>query len=440
MKMLDGSLRFVGLKRPLQGNFSGNIRLDAVLVFAIVATWIVIFPRLVPDHSGDREIFVSVAERLLAGDTLYSGVWDNKDPLFYFLVAAERASGAWAELAAEAMLVGLSAASAYVIATTVASRWVAAAIAFVAVPIILTGEFYVPGLTHLPGIGLALAASAAAAKGRPALSGACLALLFFTKLIFMPVAVVAVGCFLLARRRPFEFITCVFVAGGTTLALVGLLAIRGELRPYMDTMVMNFFYSRGNLVGKKTGLALIVAHFNRLGIKALGSEVIFIALAITVALIPLHRLHHSVPMRMAVASASILTTLASLVVLSMTGLWLHHNQIMYIPAIFAALTLAPLLDLAATHARLPTIVVVALAAYFLGGSIGPRHLVHVFFRFPESYAALSELSPETERLLAIAPSGSYARLGGNDDGAHAIGLRQWKLACAMFQQYPIQDF
>lgn len=437
MKMLDGSLRLSDRRRPEQDNVAANIQIDTVLALVALAVWIVIFPRLGFNHDGDRGIYASVGERLLAGDTLYSGVWDNKDPLFFYFVAMQRAFGAWAEIAAEVMLVGLCVASAYLIARMVASRWVAAAIALVAVPIIVTGNFYVPGMTHLPGIALALAASAAAAKGRPGLSGVCLAMLFFTKLILMPVAVAAVGCFLLVRRRPSEFMTCILFGAASTSAFVALLAVRGELWPFIDAQVLNYQYSRGTHVGDKTGLALIVTHFERVNIKALGNDLMAIALAIALAFIPVRQLRRGDPMWLAIVGACILTTLASLVVLSMTGMWLHHDQVMYIPAIFAALALAPLLDLAALRARLPAVVALVLTAYLLGGSIWPGQYVRAFQRFPESLASLDELSPETKRLFAIAPSGSYARLGSNDDMGHAIGLRQWKLLCARFHLYPI---
>lgn len=438
MKMPD-EISQGGFQRSGRKVSPGSIHLDPVLAVAIAATWIVILPRLVASHDGDRGMFVSIGERLLAGDTLYRDIWDNKDPLFYYLQAAERAFGAWGELAAEAMLVGLATVSAYVIATMVASRWTAIAIAFVAVPLILTGTFYVPGISHLPGIALALAAAAAAARGRPGLSGICLTLLFFTKLILMPVAAVAVGCFILARGRPFEFVICVLFAGASTLAFLGLLAIRGELLSYIDAMIENIFYSRGTLLGNKTGLALIEAHFGRVNVKALGHELAVIAFAIIIALIPVCRVRYS-RMWVAVFGACVLASLASLFVMSMTGMWLHHNQVMYIPAIFATLALAPIFDLAVTvpHARLSTIAVVALAGYFLGGSIGPGQLARAFFKFPQTYASLIELSPETKRMLAMSSAGSYARLGANDDTGHAIGLRQWKLVCARFAQYPFE--
>src|SRR5262249_2646471 len=159
----------------------------------VLTIWIGILPRLVvPNHNGDRGSYVSVAERLLAGDTLYSGVYDNKEPLFYYFVAVQRTLGWWAEPAAEAILIAIAGAATYVMAVKVSSRWTAAAVSFIAVPIILTGTFYVPGFSELPGIALVLVAITASGCGRPILAGSCIGLLVFMKLIFVPIALLGV--------------------------------------------------------------------------------------------------------------------------------------------------------------------------------------------------------------------------------------------------------
>lgn len=59
-----------------------------ITYFLILIAWIAIVPNIIPDRNSDRGIFVSVAERLLAGDILYKEVLDNKEPLFYYFVAA----------------------------------------------------------------------------------------------------------------------------------------------------------------------------------------------------------------------------------------------------------------------------------------------------------------------------------------------------------------
>jgi hypothetical protein len=151
-------------------------RSDPFLVVAVLALWVGVLPRLivpVPEVS-DRGVYVSVAERLLAGDTLYSGVYDNKEPLFYYFVAAQRALGSWADPAAEVMLIAIAVSATYHMALKVCSQWTETAISCIAIPIILTGTSYLPGYSELPGIAIVLTAITALAYGRPVLAGSCL--------------------------------------------------------------------------------------------------------------------------------------------------------------------------------------------------------------------------------------------------------------------------
>ena len=265
----------------LKGSVWSN-RFDPVLAVAVLTTWVGVIPRLVPGRLSDRGIFVSVAERLLAGDTLYSGVYDNKEPLFYYFIAGQLALGRCAEIAAEALLIAIAAAAAYFMAVKLSgSRWTAVAISFIGVPITLTGVFYDPGYAELPGIALVLASIAASACGRPVLAGSCMGLLVFTKLIFMPVALVGVGCFLLAHRRFCEVRAMALGASITAVLVVGVLAVRGELLPFVETIRMNIAYSQdGNLIGQKKGLASLAEHIRRTGgLASLFGEVVPILLA-----------------------------------------------------------------------------------------------------------------------------------------------------------------
>jgi hypothetical protein len=68
----------------------------------------------------------------------------------------------------------------------------------------------------------------------------------------------------------------------------------------------------------------------------------------------------------------------------------------------------------------------------MAGSPDPRQYRQSFHR---SFAQLSWASPESQRLLNLGNSGTYARFGWGDYG-HAVGLRHWHLACPRFHQYP----
>jgi hypothetical protein len=411
-----------------------KIRFDLVLAVAVLTTWVAIIPRIVPNHDADRGTFVSVAARLLYGDTLYSGVWDNKEPLFYYFVAGQLTLGPWGEVAAEVLALAITVAAAYFIAVKLASRWTAIAISFIAVPITVTGKFYIPGDTELPGVALVLVSIAAAAYERRVLAGLCIGLLVFTKLIFAPIALVGVGSFLLAHRRFFDVLSVMLGVSTSAVFVVGVLVVRGELLPFTEIIRQNIAYSQGMAIATK-GLPSLVEHMRRVG--AFG-EIIPLLLAIMLTFIALSGKQKPCRTQLAIAVTCVSTFASSLVVLSITGIWEYHSQILYIPAIICILSLGPLLDTAAKRARTITVGVVILMGYLMGGSLAVRDYIKSVQSFRASYAALGELSPEARRLLAIGSSGTYARFGQNDDLGHAIGLRHWKLACPRFAQYFFQ--
>lgn len=166
----------------------------ALKLVAATALWILLFPSLVPSVDTDYGIFASVADRLLAGDILYKQVFDNKEPFVYYFVAVQREIGPVGPLIAEILWLLLAVIAAYFLASRLADKRAAMVTGFIAVPIILTGAFYVPGYTHLPGTSLCLAAYALALRGRLTLAGLATGILLFTKLIMAPVAGALVAC------------------------------------------------------------------------------------------------------------------------------------------------------------------------------------------------------------------------------------------------------
>ena len=412
---------------------------DLMLGLAVLATWILVFPRLVPDRSDDRGIFVSVAERLLAGDILYSEVYDNKEPLFLYFVAVQRALGAIGELAAEAMLIGSCALLVYFVAVRLYSRRTAVAISFVALPLVVTGEFYVPGATYLPAICLTLAVFAACFHHRPALGGALLATLLFTKLILVPVAFAASACVLLPRRRVSDVVALTIGAGGACVLILAVLLTRGELWPFIDTLKLNVSYAQGGLVAGAKGVAALAAHIQRVVSVNFVGELAAIGAAIMLVVITRSPSSHARQSAPVIANAGVWTLFASLFVLAVTGLWPQHNQILYIPAIFAMLGLGAFLDTAYGRARLAALGFVVLMAYLLAGIPGPKSYVAHLADFTRAYSSLSALPPESSRLLSSGPAGTYARIGRNDDLGHAFGTGAWKLQCARFHQYEFES-
>ena len=375
-----------------------------------------------------------------AGDTLYAQVFDNKEPFFYYFVVLQRAISPLGDFIAELVLLTICIVSSYSIALGITSRKVASVTALVEVPIILTGHFYVPGFTHLPGISLTLAACALCFRGRPALAGVCVGTLAFVKIPIVPVALLLSGCYLIARRRFGEVIVFGSALAVTIAAALLLLLFRSELWPFIETLKLNVAYSQGSLVEAQTAWGSLIAHFYQIYRINLFVLLLAITLAVLIALFALSAKQYRRAGMGLIVSCCVIAVVSALAVLAVTGMWLHHNQILYIAAVFGALCLAPLFELTFMRARILTLCLMTTAAILLSGATRSTFFLYVkaFKDMPESIVALRELSPETQRLLASGPPGTYARIGMDDDQGHAFGLGEWQLACPKFHQYCFQ--
>jgi hypothetical protein len=398
-----------------------------------ILTWIVIGPRLVPLRFSDRGVFVSVAERLLAGDTLYTDVYDNKDPLFYYFVAGQRFLGTQAELLAEITLLLVAATSTYLIASRWAPKNASFTIGFISTPIILTGVFYYPGYTHLPAISLCLASYALSLKGRWAFSGVVVGILFFSKLIMVPLALCLVASAILSEYRGsvLRFIIALLV---TLSCGVAILLERSELWPWMETLTSNFRYSHGVLINSTSLGDVPFSHWTRISAPNLTVAL----LSIISGTLVVYLTNPDRALRIAIATTGITLALA-LVILTTTGMWPHHNQVLYLPAVLSAICLSSLLGASLYGNSIPTLLLVVSVSLLLGGTTDLAPYTNDPVEMVRLEVSLLDAPPtESRRLLAIGTSGSYARLGQNDDEGHAIGLSNWKLACPEFNQYPFE--
>ena len=217
-------------------------------------------PRATSGAVADYGFFTAIAERLRAGETLYVDVWDNKDPFVFFFLAVARTIGPNGFIGAwllEISWVVVASVAVYFLARSVdVLPTLSALVAFVLSPFVLLGMAYFMGSTHLPAVALLLAAISLIYRDHPLAAGITVGVLLFFKLVMVPMAVVVVVvAFLALRRRP----ALIPAVGGFvgTLATVGaLLAVRGELVPFIDTQLHNVLYSQSPIVSAEyTGVA-----------------------------------------------------------------------------------------------------------------------------------------------------------------------------------------
>jgi len=413
-----------------------------IWVFAGVIILLLCFcSRLVPAKNADTGIYISVAERLLYGDRLYIDVYDNKDPLFYYLVAATRLAGPLAGYFFELVMIVLSSISVYLIALNVSIPKKASIIGAIATPLITTGVFYNPCDTFIVPVALSLLTCLLFIKKRPFFAGVLIGVLFFTKLIMTPLPFVFCFTYTWIKDVPalrlsnmkFSILGIISVI----ITFVLFLFMRGELVPYVHTQILNVLYSQGTLVDNSSFLNSVISHFRTMFLSDFRhfSLTLSTILGAIFILIMLKRGRLSIELRAFLCSI-IVTLAASIVILAITGIWEHHLQLIYfVNTLMAVYLISCVFD----HFHLQPLAVVAiiLIPILLSGSIDLRTYFENPFRFPGKLNSLRTLSNETKYLIIETGgmSAGYARIGQNDDEGHAFGLQDYKLICPEFHQY-----
>ena len=400
----------------------------------ILAVWLVLVPRMVSRATGDTGVFVSVAERLRAGDRLYVDVIAGKDPLFYYELAIVRSvSEHLAAFLDMAWALGLVCCVNYLGRKALGLEpRTAFRLAALCTPIVVTGAAYVAGMTHLPGNFLVLLTVALAASPRPRLVGLTLGLLVFTKLVLAPVALAGCVPLLLRHRRSWTFSGCVAWFSASVAGVLGLLAARGELRGWLDAQFSNIAYSQGPVLAP--GGWPVVEHLQR-SLEPVAVVAALTVLIVSVAGADAARRRKLEDLRGAVPVAVICMTVSALAVLAVTGLWTHHAQILTAPALLCPPLVASWLQAGGPdRARVFAGVAVAIA---VSGIASP----HVYLEADTHIlsAPMEFVGPSREaRAMAefLGDDPTYARVGINNDAAHARGLTGWNLGCPRFYQYP----
>ena len=204
--------------------------------------------RVKPQVWGDEGVWLSMAARLLDGDRLYVDVFDNKDPFFFYSYAAALwAAGVRGPFALEVVWLAV-ATFGLALALRSLGAGVGAMLAGALVyPFALTAAWYTPGATMVPALALAPVALWLWARGSTFAAGGVVIVSALFKLnlglvVAAPlIALLVLGSDEQSRRRRALHAAC---GALVTLAAASLvLAVRGELRPYLALIDYNFHYS-----------------------------------------------------------------------------------------------------------------------------------------------------------------------------------------------------
>ena len=353
---------------------------------------------------------------------------DNKDPLFYYAIAAQRLIGPFAEYGFELGVRGRGGANRRRPGAALPSPIRAGPAAGSHGNGLHADRAAIrSGRQHSPGIVLTLATIALATAGRGIATGVALAALLFTKLIYAPIALAFVLVHAIARSTPREpaagFLwRCGSACAVASAAVLTALAARGELHGYLAAQQANLLYSHSNVFFAPTLLGNLWNH----ALTALYFGKAILALSLATFLFLLVRFLRGPAdgaLRPFLAGCLAIYPL-SLAVIGVTAIWGPHLAVLHIfLAIGAAVAVPDLLARCGPLIALPVILGAAGALSFAGTEIWTDDSPLDFFDRVEELDADPPEAVALHQVAGPAPV-RYARLGSDNDVHHASGTRR----------------
>lgn len=415
-------------------------RMGALTTGLVVSFWFVTIIRAIPVPKDDYGMFVTVAERLKAGDRLYVDVFENKDPFFHYVLALGRSVTPYAGWLLEVLWLLVAAISAYVIAREAGIAFrTSVVVGFISVPAIMTGFSYWAGVSHVPGVALTILVMALALRMHGLLAGLVVGALLFFKLVMFPIGLLFVVLVFTLRGRPRQLAVAAMAALGAIVVSVALMSARGELLAYVSTLQDNAVYAATQETS--TGIGAALEHLRTVLVpnNALRLLTLVGLLVATVALNPRIVRRSSDPTGAVLVWSSFGATVVALGALARTGLWIHHGQIL-IPGAVLALVLflsrGPRFTRGSSAAAIWTALAVTVP---LTGLPSPSIYVTPIQYARANVWEQTRVPGETAAILSTGDPTSFARVGGANEGGFGQGLGEWTLACPRFEQSQYQN-
>jgi hypothetical protein len=400
-----------------------------------------------PILAGDQGVFLSVAARVLDGDRLYADAVENKDPLFFYTYAAGMWIGGWrGAFFLDGIWLGVAALSFALLLRELRAPRSAVVAGFFVYPLALTSAWYVTGHTMLAGLAFAPLAAWLWLRGSFAASGAGLAVVLLFKMHVGAVAAAPLVAFWLfgapdgRRARPLAL--AAFGLSGALAVAALLLALRGELRAYLDTISYNVYYSRAllasdSVLGRaEAHLDVVIGFFEGSGRWQLPAAILVLGL-FAVAGFYLAAIHRGSRERLLAGTAAI-TLLLTLGTLALTAYWFHHNQMLAYPAALIAATLISLVTVTLSE-RAGVVAAAACVLFALWASVKNEDRIQISPAWTADAVSASATALEDARARFYSPSDrvTYMVFGGNSENAHAVFVSdKLDLVCRWFHLYP----
>jgi hypothetical protein len=220
-------------------------RIAQAVIIAVLGAgvWAFVVVSGVMSRTFDGGIFLSTVGGIRRGLPLYSGVWDNKDPLFYGTMTAFSSVAPVLAFVMDWFWIALAAVGVVLLARRVVSISTAVLLGVVVTPFLILGPAYEPGLTNTPGTAVALLCLGLLINRWWLWAGVTMGLLLFVKILAFPVVVL---CALVLVAFPSLRRGLIKVGLGLVAAVLGgvaLMAVLGWLPGYLTMLQRNREYA-----------------------------------------------------------------------------------------------------------------------------------------------------------------------------------------------------
>ena len=399
-----------------------------------------------PVLGSDQGVYLSVAARILDGDHLYSETIENKDPLFFYSYAAALAIGGWrGPFLLDGIWFAVAAVSFALLLRELRAPRAAVVAGFFVYPLALSSGWYLTGQTMLGALAIAPLAPWLWLRGRFAGSGAVVAVVMLLKLNLGAVAAAPIAAFVVfgapdcGRRRPLAL-----AAAGLSAVLAAaavLLAVRGELRPYLGLVEYNVWYSSAlvedtGFVGRAhQHIDTVVGYFEISG-KWQVPAVVLVLVAFAVAAVYLMWRPESWGRLLAAGSA--ITLVLATGSLALFAYWFHHLQLLAYPAALIAATMISAVAVSLGN-RAGAVVATACVLFALWSSVKNEDRLELSpgWTAAGGSAGSDALEQARTRFYSGDERVTYMAFGSNSENAHAVFISpRFDLVCRWFHLYP----
>lgn len=389
--------------------------------------------RIQLSQAEDMGIFLSVAGFLASGASLYSGVFEIKDPLFlYSGFAALEIFGRKGPYLIDVLFILGATYCAFKISmgymNSVVWRYFITAIFLLAI----TGAYYQSYRSGLAAIFFYMVCWLSFSRKLNVVAGIFSALVLFSKMPYIIfVAPFALCCIKSSEWR--RLISCILGWALGSSAILIVLYLRGEIVPYFNMVVENFRYRDiyAELSGMRGGVMGHVDAVNRSG-----SSVFLLVATVVLLMCGMSprdkKKDYMLP---------ILIAASVIVFLVFSAMWPHHLHVLVIYLFATSIVIAGYASSDSKPERKDRLkkMIAVLSIIYVGTICGVS--INIDTHFPvfksENYSLKKPI--EVSYLESISSQKSVdrsiARLGANDDsGFGAFLTKDWKLVCPRFWQ------